>query len=484
MATLAPERALEWIGITTDANRLVVIADLLPAPEGFGNLKDETEDGITSACSNYTKRTPAATRFIVSRVAMKRLVALVAWVKDKARLAEAIEFPATITREGFLQEIEDAAERDRCRKNQKKTGESLINNDFTVKLKNKTQWERWSMDLATNLRAIIGAKGIPLLYVIRPVDAPTAIGHANWEEKAINMAPLMGTDYRQDIATVHQIIVRNIAEDSDAYTYIKPKLRMEDGRKDYKALIERYENEAAQQERIHEANRTLENLIYRNERSMSFEVFSAKLQRSLDALNECGRAQHNGDIVDKLWGRIQNPELQPFVQALKVQYTRTQRDYKDILIDIASQVPTLSKTPFNPRQRNVSEIGTSGKQTRDGKCPDTGAHTPDGKLFIGTYPANKWHHESVKPYQEAIRSARGSDGKSHPSRKQKKYTHTQAKKDKKRIAKLEVKIAQLSTSQEASSTSNDTTEGNATPSNQAGTAFGGRAAKKQKKDSE
>lgn len=42
---------------------------------------------------------------------------------------------------------------------------------------------------------------------------------------------------------------------------------------------------------------------------MSFEVFSRKIQESVDTLEECGRAPNDGDIVDRTWKKIENPEL-------------------------------------------------------------------------------------------------------------------------------------------------------------------------------
>ena len=46
---------------------------------------------------------------------------------------------------------------------------------------------------------------------------------------------------------------------------------------------------------------------------------------------------NNGDIVDSLWGRIQAPELQQYINSLKVDYQRNNRNYKEILQDIAGR---------------------------------------------------------------------------------------------------------------------------------------------------
>ena len=58
---------------------------------------------------------------------------------------------------------------------------------------------------------------------------------------------------------VHQIILKKIAEDSDAYTYIKPHIKEKDRRMDIIALREGFENEGMLQERVLKAKLSLKN---------------------------------------------------------------------------------------------------------------------------------------------------------------------------------------------------------------------------------
>ena len=90
---------------------------------------------------------------------------------------------------------------------------------------------------------------------------------------------------------------------------MKPSIKKENGRVDIKALRKRYENQATVQERINEANQTLETLVCKNERALSFEIFSGKLQDTASTLEECHRAPHNGDIVEKLRNKIHDSEF-------------------------------------------------------------------------------------------------------------------------------------------------------------------------------
>ena len=185
--------------------------------------------------------------------------------------------------------------------------------------------------------------------------------------------------------TVHYIILRNISDESDAYTYIiKPELKSENGRKDFKALVERYDSHSSRETMINEAKRALQNLQYRNERSMPFERFTQKLQRAIDDLELGGRPMHNDDIVDIIWPKILNNEIKEFVVALKVDQARKPRTYKEILQDIATEVPKLS--PNSNFRRAAAEVAMSqnSKYTRDGPCPPTGVMA-NGKMYIGNY---------------------------------------------------------------------------------------------------
>ena len=87
----------------------------------------------------------------------------------------------------------------------------------------------------------------------------------DYDDAIIEAVALEGEEFKINTRTVHQIILRNVHEDSDAYTYIKPLLRSRDGRKDMLALRQRYQNDATKQTIINAAKSTLSNLRYKNE---------------------------------------------------------------------------------------------------------------------------------------------------------------------------------------------------------------------------
>ena len=92
--------------------------------------------------------------------------------------------------------------------------------EFQVKLEMVNQWDRWVLELESNLKITIGAKDIVPSYVIRKDDTPDTTGLQPWESMGTLAAHHDGSRYDKDKLTVHNIIIRNIADISDAYTYV------------------------------------------------------------------------------------------------------------------------------------------------------------------------------------------------------------------------------------------------------------------------
>ena len=149
----------------------------------------------------------------------------------------------------------------------------------------------------------------------------------------------------------------------------------------------------------------LELLTYKNERAMSFEKFSSKLQLALEILTDCDWPPHNGDIVDMIWEKIQNTEVNAFINALKAQQYINPREYTLILQDIASKVLNLSQKPFY--RSNISETNRHKGSNRYGPCRRKGAFTSDGQLFVEKYSKENWNSTNeVKKYHRQIFYAR------------------------------------------------------------------------------
>ena len=477
-ANLTNAQIMTMVGIAPAANRNAIIADLLS--EGLDGLKYMTDEEVRDTCTSYAKRTDGPFPVVLTPVQKQRIKSLVLWAKDRDRVGQDLSFPATTSQAEFRSAISESLERDRRRRSQKKEGESYLDSTFNTKLKSASQWEKWLEELNITLCQIIGVRGVPLTYVIRDNDAPNFDAGLPYDEAVINGMTLTGEEFKQDARTVHKIILKNVHEDSDAYTYIKTLIRHRNGRRDMQALRERYSSDATKQAIINKAKNDLQNLCYKNERSFSFEKFSSKLQKAYDELEDNGRAVNNGDIVDGLWKRIQSADIQLYVASLKIEYQRSPRSYKLILQDIAAEVGNAT-----PSGNNFGGgRGVSATYTKSGPCPKKGVHTSDGSVFIGTYGKDQWLSESVKPHHDEIREARSqNNGGQIQSRSQKRNINA-VKREKKKLKKLKAQVA--ATKKVIASgdvdVADDATTSNTNKHDNAGDAFGGKRTKAKEKE--
>ena len=95
-----------------------------------------------------------------------------------------------MTKIKFTKTIQAANERKQCQVDQKKKGESLLTDNFQVRLEAADQWERWLIELQSTLKMIIGTKGIALEYVIRKIIRQTFPINPTGK-KGLDLQPLM-----------------------------------------------------------------------------------------------------------------------------------------------------------------------------------------------------------------------------------------------------------------------------------------------------
>jgi hypothetical protein len=408
---------LTWSHVV--ANRRVQVTNEL-FPGGLADLNDCTADEVKDAVKNFRGHPTANQRFSLSANSTKKLAQLTLWVKDRIRLGQDVEFDDGTTQAEFASMIDESQQREKIRQERKKNAKGLATMKIDPPLKSSSGWDGWKDLVNTALMLLHGSKGVPLLCVVRTTGAPTfpvvpAGGFAPpWEELAIGAAPLTGLAYDADRKTVHLFLLNNVSENSDAHACIHPLVSRNNGRLDWQALCERCKNEATIQARVNQANKTWDMLAHKNKRAMSFEAFSKKLTKALlQCFDDANRAKHDGDVIDWIWKHVQCAELSQHVSALKVGQSINARTSRQILQEIAKEVPNLSKASnLKPR---ISEIqqgsGESGGFTFDGSAPSSGAHTSDGKLHCSAYSPSRWFSDDVKPFHKQIRNHRDSQGR-------------------------------------------------------------------------
>ena len=164
---------------------------------------------------------------------------------------------------------------------------------------------------------------------------------------------------------------------------------------------------------------------------MSFEVFVTRFTNDINDKERDGRTMSDIDIFYAIWYKVQLYRIYHYKSALQVQHSLNPCVWKNILNTIITQVSKLS---VSKNIRNVYEVSLSNRYTHDGDFPDSRVRNFNGCAFIGSYPNNKWHSDSVKPYWEEIINARVNDG-NHVSRK-KKTMRNKIKRERHKLNKI------------------------------------------------
>ena len=146
-------------------------------------------------------------------------------------------------------------------------------------LKTEAKWNEWEPAFENFLSCAFGVDGVPLSYVIRAEDeADRVTMFHDFADKCVACAPLTGPAFDADKRTVHQFMV-SFTQGEMSEDWIKPVKHQKDGREDMKRLRDHFSGEGNATRRIAVAERLRDTLFYKNERSMTFEVFCHKVQK-------------------------------------------------------------------------------------------------------------------------------------------------------------------------------------------------------------
>ena len=135
-----------------------------------------------------------------------------------------------------------------------------------------------------------GADSVPLSYVIQEIEtSDPAATYADFTEQIIAKAPLSGPAFDADKRRVHQYIV-SFTKGQLSEDWIKDDKGKKNGRLDMKNLRDHFKGEGNSSRRIAVAERLRDSLHYKNERSLSFELFFLNAKRCLISLSLRRRA--------------------------------------------------------------------------------------------------------------------------------------------------------------------------------------------------
>lgn len=459
---------LGWCGFSTAVHRAKVADELF---RSYSDIKATNESDITELVSSMRGR-PAADRITMGMRKIKKLRAIIHWVKDFRRISEPPSIDG-LDRDSFNDALDIAARRHEIRKQQ-------MDDDGTLKeaspgpLSSELKWQEWEEAFQNYLSCIYGVDGVPLVYVIRENDSPDRnTVFSDFTDKTIACAELSGPAFDADKRKVHQIIV-SFTQGQLSEDWIKPVAKEKNGRSDMKALRHHFSGEGNSSRRIALAERLKETLHYRNEKAMSFETFLSKCQKMFNIFKNQGEEMNEEAKIRFLLKQVKCDQLKEAVAALKTRITTDPSNsvtYSTVANHLAACVAELPD--FISKARSVGATSTNGND-----APSEGITRSDGSIHIGHYPnwrqLSKSDRDKVIEERKRLKGAKGK-GKNGKSDNQ---ASTELEKLKKALAKKKRAIAALK--KKASKSDDDKSDDDdAGKGEDAGDQFGGKRKKKK-----
>jgi hypothetical protein len=244
-------------------------------------------------------------------------------------------------------------------------------------LDNKTDWENWELSLINHLQSKNGIDNIPLSYVIRPDDRLVADETATPEEirktDLIYNAPLEGPAFNTDTDVVFAII-ESLTIGQDSANWISRRTRRSrNGRDAMNELKQHFDGGEERYKRNQAAVAQLENLQYKHEKMLTFQVFSTKIKKCFDTIELCDQAYSETTKIDTLLRKVKsnNQDLRNVVTIIRsdpVKFDTFMKATQELAKHIAHLFPAdlSSGNGQHNRKRGVSGLSNGGPNPNKG----------------------------------------------------------------------------------------------------------------------
>ena len=276
---------LRTCGVTLLAARTTFInVEGLDSISAFTQLNGDTD--VTEMAKRMASRPSAAGRVILGTMQIKRLQALVYWVKDHDKRGLVAQ-PDHWDNEAMT----EAMERKEAEHNFGKIDVATID---PGKCRTDHGWDNWQTAFANKLNATLGAAGVPIDYIIRP-ELEDSDDELFWEddERRRYQMPLDGQNFKHDNKLVYKLL-KAACVDTDAWAWIQKNDPSADGRKAWLALIAHYDGYGELNKRVQRAKMELLRLHYKDEKVFPFEKYVTKLKEQFRVLEKDRHESYSG----------------------------------------------------------------------------------------------------------------------------------------------------------------------------------------------
>jgi hypothetical protein len=331
--------------------------------ESVEDLANYTDSELENMADRNSKRTPVASRVQMGLQRTKILKAITHWVRKRIR--EGAECDLCLLNQNLIaeliMEINAAAG--------KKDADSKL---YYPDAFSATDYKNWIKKVENYLDSRTGKAGVPLSYVIRPVeadpdDAPDEYTRQKW---AVSFDTIQ---FRDDNRQVYHLF-KDLLTKTEGATWFE-KVNDGDGRSAHLLLREHYVGEAHDMRRAASATANLETLFWKNEASFSFEKFLTRMSEAFKELEDAGQPLYEAQKVQQLLKSIKNDDIQ--VQTtLGIIRDRYLNDFDGASLTLSRTISTrFANIEPMRNKRNIGAVHTNQGRGRAGRGRSRSRHS-------------------------------------------------------------------------------------------------------------
>ena len=288
-------------GIAAATTLNAIVAQGYASMRDFREMTEEEIEFFVKAVNKLPQAAPGLPRPHIAYAAIKKLKAMRNWAVERQRLGIEIDHAAFTDEE--------------CQRILARMDEEAffaVNKPVTPPLPEKftsfgMKWREFSESLKGHLNTVRGCMNIPLAYLLRDVEVPTAEMMAadavadmfsTTDERLMALVRLEGVEYQQDNRRLWDLLCPLI-RGTAAWEYVKMCERNSDGRRAFRILQLRGEGEAAVDARRTKAEATLAKAQYTGRsKRFTLQSYINLLQGAFNDLEECGDPYGDRKKVD------------------------------------------------------------------------------------------------------------------------------------------------------------------------------------------
>ena len=254
-------------GIASLVSRQIFITvEGLSSIDAFATLDGDTD--VIEMAKRMASRT--VNRVIIGTMQIKRIQALVYWVKDHQKRNLEVD-PDMWTEE----EVNLTMLRKESEQNFEKIDVDIID---PGKCQTDFGWDAWQIAFVNKLSATSGAAKVPLVYVIRG-DVEAGYEFEDDEDERMHQMPHTGENFKRDNKLVYNMLKAACVK-TDAWTWIQDHDKSANGRKAWQALVSHYDGTGELNKRVERAKEEITRLHYKDEKVYPFERYVTKLKEN------------------------------------------------------------------------------------------------------------------------------------------------------------------------------------------------------------